>query len=89
MAAAWANWTRRCGSRAEVLVGSVLSGVGAHLSVRFLSRYVRTRTPTPFAIHCLVVGIGSVIYLNVRQLQNSALASEPSTAASRGLPGHA
>ena len=54
------------GIRGQVLVGSVLSGVGAYLSVRFLSRYFRTRTLTPFAIYCFVVGIGSLIYLNVR-----------------------
>jgi undecaprenyl-diphosphatase len=53
------------GIRGQVLVGSVLSGVGAYLSVRFLVRYFRTRTLTPFAIYCLVVGAGSLIYLGV------------------------
>ena len=51
------------GIRGQVLVGSVLSGVGAYLSVRFLVKYFRTRTLTPFAIYCIVVGLGSVIYL--------------------------
>ena len=37
------------GIRGQVLVGSVLSGVGAYLSVRFLLRYFRTRTLNPFA----------------------------------------
>jgi undecaprenyl-diphosphatase len=48
-----------------ILVGSVLSGVGAYLSVRFLVRYFRTRTLTPFAIYCIVVGLGSMIYLGL------------------------
>jgi undecaprenyl-diphosphatase len=47
-----------------ILLGSVLSGIGAYLSVRFLVRYFRTRTLTPFAIYCLVVGLGSVVYLH-------------------------
>jgi undecaprenyl-diphosphatase len=51
------------GIRGQVLVGSLLSGVGAYLSVRFLVRYFRTRTLTPFAIYCIVLGLGSVIYL--------------------------
>ncbi len=55
------------GIRGQILVGSVLSGVGAYLSVRFLVRYFRTRTLTPFAIYCIVVGLGSAIYLSLVQ----------------------
>jgi undecaprenyl-diphosphatase len=51
----------------QVLFASVLSGVGAYLSVRFLVRYFQTRTLTPFAIYCLVAGLGSVIYLQLIQ----------------------
>jgi undecaprenyl-diphosphatase len=51
------------GIRGQVLFGSVLSGVGAYLSVRFLMRYFQTRTLTPFGIYCLVVGLGSIVYL--------------------------
>jgi undecaprenyl-diphosphatase len=54
------------GIRGQVLVGSVLSGVGAYLSVRFLMKYFTTRTLTPFAIYCWVVGLGSIIYLSVK-----------------------
>ena len=36
------------GIRGQILLGSVLSGLGAYLSVRFLLRYLRTRTLTPF-----------------------------------------
>ncbi len=38
-----------------ILVGSILSGVGAYVSVRFLVKYFRTRTLTPFAIYCFVL----------------------------------
>jgi undecaprenyl-diphosphatase len=51
------------GISGQILVGSVLSFVGAYFSVRFLVRYLRTRTLTPFGIYCLVVGLASVVYL--------------------------
>ena len=51
------------GIRGQILLGSVLSGVGAYLAVRFLLRYLRTRTLIPFGIYCLVAGLASVIYL--------------------------
>jgi undecaprenyl-diphosphatase len=53
------------GIRGQVLFGSILSGVGAYLALRFLVRYLSdsTKTLTPFAIYCLVVGLGSAIYL--------------------------
>jgi undecaprenyl-diphosphatase len=49
-----------------ILAGSILSGVGAYVSVRYLVRYFQTRTLTPFAIYCVLFGLGSVIYLQVR-----------------------
>jgi undecaprenyl-diphosphatase len=54
------------GIRGQILLGSVLSGAGAYLSVRFLVRYLRTRTLTPFGIYCLVAGLASVAYLGLR-----------------------
>src|ERR1700727_2639967 len=51
------------GIHGQILLGSILSGVGAYLSVRFLMRYFQTRTLTPFAIYCFVFGLLSVIYL--------------------------
>ena len=53
------------GIHGQVLFGSLLSGVGAYLSVRFLMKYFQTRTLTPFAIYCLVVGVGSIVYLGI------------------------
>jgi undecaprenyl-diphosphatase len=54
------------GIRGQVLVGSILSGVGAYVSVRFLMKYFQTRTLTPFAVYCVVFGLASTIYLSVR-----------------------
>ena len=51
------------GIHGQILVGSLLSGIGAYLSVRFLMRYFQTRTLTPFAVYCFVFGSLSVIYL--------------------------
>jgi undecaprenyl-diphosphatase len=50
----------------QVLIGSVASFVSAYLAVRFLTRYFETRTLTPFAIYCLVAGIGSLLWLTLR-----------------------
>jgi undecaprenyl-diphosphatase len=50
----------------QVLLGSALSFIGAYMSVRFLTKYFQTRTLTPFAIYCFVLGLGSAIYLGVR-----------------------
>ncbi len=36
------------------------------LRVRYFVRYFKTRTLTPFAIYCVVVGVGSIIYVSVR-----------------------
>jgi undecaprenyl-diphosphatase len=56
------------GIRGPVLVGSILSGIGAYLALRFLVRYLSDpkRTLVPFAIYCLVVGLGSAIYLGIK-----------------------
>jgi undecaprenyl-diphosphatase len=54
------------GIHGQILVGSVLAGISAYVSVRYLVRYFQTRTLTPFAVYCLVFGLGSVIYLSFR-----------------------
>ena len=56
------------GIRGQVLFGSALSFIGAYLALRFLVRYFSDpkRTLTPFAIYCLVAGLGCFIYLTVR-----------------------
>ncbi len=40
----------------QVIVGMIVAGLTAYASIRFLTRYFQTRTLTPFAIYCLVVG---------------------------------
>jgi undecaprenyl-diphosphatase len=54
------------GIRGQVLFGSVLSGVGAYLSVRFLTRYLANRSLRPFGVYCLVAGVVSIVWFSVR-----------------------
>jgi undecaprenyl-diphosphatase len=44
------------------IAGSVAAFAASYVSVRFLTKYFETKTLTPFAIYCLVVGIGSTLY---------------------------
>jgi undecaprenyl-diphosphatase len=45
----------------QVVVGAIITGVTAYLSVRYLVRYFETRTLTPFAIYCLIAGAASIV----------------------------
>jgi undecaprenyl-diphosphatase len=54
------------GIRGQILFGSLLSGVGAYLAVRFLLRYLRTRTLTPFGIYCVIAGVACLVYLGLK-----------------------
>jgi undecaprenyl-diphosphatase len=45
----------------QVIVGALVTGITAYFSVRFLVRWFETRTLTPFAIYCLVVGAASIV----------------------------
>jgi undecaprenyl-diphosphatase len=47
--------------RGQAAVGFLVTGVAAYITVRFLVRYFRTRTLTPFAIYCLLAGSASVV----------------------------
>ncbi len=51
------------GIHGQVVVGSVLSGVGAYVSVKYLVRYFQTRTLIPFGIYCIIAGLASIAYL--------------------------
>jgi len=51
--------------RGQVLVGSIAAGIAAYVSVRFLERYFRARTLTPFAWYCLIAGAAMTVYLAV------------------------
>ncbi|WP_033295026.1 undecaprenyl-diphosphate phosphatase [Amycolatopsis jejuensis] len=48
-------------SLGPALAGSVVAFVASYISVRFLMKYFETRTLTPFAIYCVLAGIGSLI----------------------------
>jgi undecaprenyl-diphosphatase len=54
------------GIRPQVVFGSVLSGVGAYLSVRFLTRYLANRSLRPFGAYCLAAGAACLIWFAVR-----------------------
>ncbi|GIF20541.1 undecaprenyl-diphosphatase [Actinoplanes tereljensis] len=45
-----------------VLAGSVVAGLAAYVSLRFLTRYFETRTLNPFAIYCVVAGLGGLVW---------------------------
>ena len=49
------------------IVGSLIAGVAAYLSVRFLVRYFETRTLTPFAVYCVLAGLGCLGYFTLVQ----------------------
>lgn len=47
-----------------IIIGAVTAGIAAYFSVKFLTRYFKTKTLTPFAIYCCVVGaVLSVLFL--------------------------
>jgi undecaprenyl-diphosphatase len=54
------------GIRPQILVGSLLSGIGAYVSVRFLTRYFETRSLRPFGIYCIVAGAACIVWFLVR-----------------------
>ena len=55
------------GIHGPVLVGSILSFIGAYVSVRFLTRYFsESKSLNPFGIYCIVAGVLSLAYLTIR-----------------------
>jgi undecaprenyl-diphosphatase len=54
------------GLRGQALVAMAITGVTALVSVRFLMRYFKTRTLTPFGIYCLAFGTFMAIYIAVK-----------------------
>jgi undecaprenyl-diphosphatase len=50
------------GIRGQAFVACAVAAVTAVFTVRFLVKYFKTRTLTPFAIYCLLFGLAMVIY---------------------------
>lgn len=66
---------RGAGIHGQVLLARVRHRCRA---VRFLTRYFRTRTPTPFAIYCAHIGAGSLTSLiTARALARAAPDVQP------------
>ncbi|MGI8493007.1 MAG: undecaprenyl-diphosphate phosphatase [Acidimicrobiales bacterium] len=53
------------GVRGQVLVGAAVTFVASLVTVRFLMRYFRTNTLTPFAIYCLIFGGFMVVFVGL------------------------
>jgi undecaprenyl-diphosphatase len=49
------------GVRGQIIVGSIVAGIAAYFSVKFLLRCFKTRTVWPFGVYSLVVGIACII----------------------------
>lgn len=62
------TWPGRAGDgiRGPVLLGSALSGVGAYLSVRFLTGYFEHRSMRPFGVYCIVAGTACLAWFALR-----------------------
>jgi undecaprenyl-diphosphatase len=56
------------GIRPQILVGSLLSGIGAYVSVRFLMRYFETRSLRPFGIYCIAAGLACIAWFLLRPI---------------------
>jgi undecaprenyl-diphosphatase len=55
------------GIHGPILVGSLVAGVAAFLSVRFLTKYFsEDKSLNPFGVYCLVAGLGSLAYLIIK-----------------------
>ncbi len=48
--------------RAEALVAAACAAVVSVVTVRFLVRYFKTRTLTPFGLYCLAFGAAMAVY---------------------------
>lgn len=46
------------------LLGASCAALASYFSVRFLTKYFKTRTLTPFAVYCLLSGLISLLLLH-------------------------
>jgi undecaprenyl-diphosphatase len=54
------------GIHGQIIFASILSGVGAYLSVRFLTRYLASRSLRPFGAYCMAAGVFCLIWFAAR-----------------------
>jgi undecaprenyl-diphosphatase len=53
------------GVRPQIFAGSLVAGLAAYFSVRFLDKYFQKRKTTPYAVYCLVIGVAMTVKLLV------------------------
>jgi undecaprenyl pyrophosphate phosphatase UppP len=52
------------GMHGPIIVGSLIAGVGAYVSIRFLTKYFsEDKSLNPFGYYCIIAGLGSLAYL--------------------------
>ncbi|HEX4288509.1 MAG TPA: undecaprenyl-diphosphate phosphatase [Trebonia sp.] len=52
------------GMHGPIIVGSIIAGLGAYLSIRFLTKYFsEDKSLNPFGYYCIIAGLGSLAYL--------------------------
>jgi len=55
------------GMHGPILLGSIIAGVGAYVSIRFLTKYFsEDKSLNPFGYYCIIAGLGSLAYLLVK-----------------------
>jgi undecaprenyl-diphosphatase len=48
-----------------VIAGSIVAGIAAFVSLKFLTKYFETRTLNPFAIYCVIAGALALVWTQV------------------------
>jgi undecaprenyl-diphosphatase len=54
------------GMRGQILAGSIVAGIAAYMSVRYLDKYFRDKTLRPFGIYCIIASLGLMLVGLVR-----------------------
>jgi undecaprenyl-diphosphatase len=55
----------RSGASIETaLIGAICAAIASYVSVKFLTRYFKTRTLAPFSVYCLLAGVASFVILS-------------------------
>jgi undecaprenyl-diphosphatase len=54
------------GIKGQIIAGSVVAGIAAYLSVRFLDKYFQNKTLRPFGIYCICLSLALVVLGLVR-----------------------